>query len=202
MILKRIIIVGLLLVCMLPIKALAINEVNVYFFHSDECSICNQEKAYLQALKKRYPNMRIYSYEIGKDSNNELMEKAKKLYKENQLGVPFTVIGDTPYLGFSQGKKAQFQKSVYDYSKAIYNNELGKILNIGYRNDLEGTVQEYRSNDQYKIEETSNVTTTTNNEIKDGGYNKYKASFFLVAAGVVLAFVAYLLHVYEKRSII
>ncbi|MDE5587067.1 MAG: hypothetical protein K2I72_01695, partial [Bacilli bacterium] len=103
-----------------PVKSNAMNEVNVYFFYSDDCNICSQEKAYLEALKQRYPNMRVYKYEVSSDANLSLMSQAKGLYGVNETGVPFTIIGDTTYLGFSQNKKSQMQKSVYDYSTKIY----------------------------------------------------------------------------------
>ena len=60
----------------LPNKVFALNEVNIYFFNSSECNYCNQEKAYLEALKERYFNIKIYSYDISSDINNDLMKKA------------------------------------------------------------------------------------------------------------------------------
>lgn len=189
----------LLLLLIVPNHVLAVNEVNVYLFYQDSCDICKQEKIYLEALKERYPNMRVYSYEVGDSSNYEMMQKAKNLYQETRSGVPFTVIGDSSYLGFSQNNKALFQKKVYEYSKTKYENKLGNLLGISYRNDLEGEVKEYTKNDDYKIEETSGKpnTTTTN---KKSGYDKYKVSIYLIASGVILAIVAYFIHILEKRG--
>ena len=90
----------LLLLLIVPNHVLAVNEVNVYLFYQDSCDICKQEKVYLEALKERYPNMRVYSYEVGDSSNYEMMQKAKNLYQETRSGVPFTVIGDSSYLGY------------------------------------------------------------------------------------------------------
>lgn len=189
----------LLLMILIPNNVLAINEVNVYFFHSNECDVCSQEKAYLDALKQRYPNMRIYSYEISDSNNNALMLKAKSMYNETKTGVPFTVIGDSAYLGFSQANKALFQKKVYEYSKKSYSNKLGKELGISYRNDLEGEVEEYKDNDQYQIEESSgNVRTPT--KTKTSGYDKYKVTIILVGAGVILAIIACFIRILEKRG--
>ena len=188
----------LFLLLVIPNNVFAINEVNVYFFHSDACDICNQEKIYLEALKQRYPNMRIYSYEVGDTTNNELMEKAKKMFNINSSGVPFTVIGDKAYLGFSQSKKALFQKMVYEYSKTSYQNKLGKELGISYRNDLEGKVEEYKDNSDYVIEETSGKSHTTTKS--EPTYDKYKVSIYLITVGVILAFIAYVIHLLEKRG--
>lgn len=188
----------LLVIIMFPVSTFATNEVNIYFFNSDSCSICKQEETYLKALKERYPNIRIYSYEVSSDDNNNLMLEAKKMYNITKEGVPFTVIGDNAYLGFSQNQKAIFQKRVYQYSTTEYKNELGVKLGINYRKDLNIKVEEYKDNSSYTIEETSgNTHTTTSTESK---YDKYKVSFYLILVGVVLAFVAFVLSRLEKRG--
>lgn len=189
----------LFLLLWIPGKVFAINEVNIYFFHSNSCDICNQEKIYLEALKQRYPNMRIYSYEIHDSVNFELMQKAKKLYQETRSGVPYTVIGDSSYLGFSQNNKALFQRKVYEYSKNAYENKLGKELGVSYRNDLEGTVEEYKNNDSYQIEETSgnsHKTTPINNKNKKID----QVSIYLIGAGVTLSIIALIIYWFEKRN--
>lgn len=194
--LKLLLFVFLLLV--IPNNVFAINEVNIYFFHSDNCDICKQEKVYLDALKKRYPNIRVYSYETSDPNNFELMQKAKKLYNQNASGVPFTVIGDKAYLGFSQTNKALFQKYVYQYSINSYQNKLGIELGINYRNDLEGKVEEYKDNSDYIIEETSGrVPSVTKTETN---YEKYKVSVYLITAGFILAIIGGIIHLLEKRG--
>ena len=189
----------LLFILIIPSNVFAINEVNVFFFHSDTCDVCSQEKAYLDALKQRYPNMRVYSYEISNPDNNNLMLRAKNMYNISKNGVPFTVIGDSAYLGFSQTNKALFQRKVYEYSKNSYQNKFGKELGINYRNDLEGEVEIYKNNDQYQIEESSgNVRTPA--KPKTSGYDKYKVTIILVGVGIVLAIIAFIIRINEKRG--
>ena len=188
----------LFLLLLIPANVFAINEVNVYLFYSDNCDICKQEKVYLEALKKRYSNIRIYSYEISDTNNYKLMQKAKNMYGQNNNGVPFTVIGDKAYLGFSQSKKALFQKTVYEYSKTSYANKLGKELGISYRNDLEGEVVEYKDNSDYQIEETSGNTRKPAKSTNT--YDKYKVTIYLVGAGIILALVAGVIHIRERKK--
>ena len=196
---KVIKIILLVWMLMIPTHGYALNEVNIYFFHSNQCDYCDQERVYLEALKERYPNMRIYSYEISDTTNNDLMIEAKKMYQITQSGVPFTVIGDTAYAGFSQSKKALFQKTVYEYSTKTYQNQLGKQLGIDYRTDLEGTVEEYKTNDSYQIEESSGIDRKKT-PIKGSNYDKYKVSFYLVLAGFLLSCVALILYIKERRE--
>lgn len=182
----------------IPIKVCAMNEVNVYFFYSDDCKFCSQEKAYLEALKQRYPNMRIYRYEVSGDANLALMNQAKTMYGV-EAGVPFTIIGDDTYLGFSQGKKSQMQKSVYDYSLKPYDNKFGySVLNIGYRTDLTGTPAEYKDNSEYKIEESGTMQITPNEDKKPMN-SKYRASIVLISMGVIVGLTTILITIYERR---
>lgn len=184
----------------LPIQTFAMNEVNVYFFYSDDCNFCSQEKAYLEALKQRYPNMRIYKYETSGDANLALMNQAKALYGVTESGVPFTIIGDTTYLGFSQGKKSQMQKSVYEYSTKAYDNKFGtSVLQIGYRTDLEGTPTEYKDNSDYVIEESGPMQTASTKKEGKPLNGKYRASIILVSVGVITGLTALLISIYERR---
>ena len=191
----------LLLILFIPINCFALNEVNIYFFHDDSCSICEQERIYLQALQKdRYPNMRIYSYEINKDTNKELMEQAKKMYNISKTGVPFTIIGDQAFIGFTQGMKGNMQQAVYTYSINSYQNKFGKSQGLTYSNKLEGTVKEYKEKDNYVVEETSGIEhKTTEDYNKEDELKKYQTSIILVSAGVLLLVVYIILKIKERR---
>ena len=143
--------------------------------------------------------MRIYKYETSGDANLALMNQAKALYGVTDGGVPFTIIGDTTYLGFSQGKKPQMQKSVYEYSTKAYDNKFGSsVLQIGYRTDLEGTPVEYKDNSDYVIEETGPGTVSQTKEKKPLNA-KYRASIILVSVGIITGLTALLISIYERR---
>lgn len=190
-----------LLMVLVPSNVFALNEVNVYFFYdgNTQNSLCNQEKVYLQALRdERYPNMRIYFYEVNTDENDKLMEKAKSMYNVKDKNVPFTIVGDMAIVGFSQNQKALIQKTVYEYSTKSYNNKFGKSMGIEYSNKLEGTVKEYKTNADYVVEETSGKERPPMKS--ENSYDKYQVTFYLVAAGVFLAFIAYLIHLLEKKG--
>lgn len=197
---KRWFLIFVFFLWILPIRTFAMNEVNVYFFYSDDCNFCSQEKAYLEALKQRYPNMRIYKYETSSDANLALMNQAKALYGVTESGVPFTIIGDTTYLGFSQGKKPQMQKSVYEYSTKAYDNKFGSsVLQIGYRTDLEGTPTEYKDNSDYMIEESGPMQTSSPKKESKPLNTKYRASIILISVGAIIGLTTLLISIYERR---
>ena len=187
------------LILFIPKEVYALNEVNIYLFYSDTCNICEQEKVYLQALKQdRYPNIRIYSYEVTNDTENyNLMQEVKKLFNTSGAAVPFTVVGDTSLTGFSQGLKGKIQSLVYEYSNKKYKNETGNKLGISYRTDLEGTVKEYRDKADYIIEEHSgNTSTATKTKNED---NRKLPSIILVTSGVILLIIYIILYIKEYK---
>ena len=201
---KKILITSLLfLILLIPNSVYALNEVNVYFFHSSSCNICEQERIFLKALQQdRYPNIRIFDYEISDPDYYNLMLQAKALFNEKGEGVPFTVIADTPYYGFNQGIKGAFQRTIYKASVNKYENKFGQKIGETYRTDLQGTVQEYKANSNYTVEETSGKVhepTKTPKE-KTSIYIKYRNSFILISAGAVLLVIFIILSIKEFRK--
>lgn len=190
----------LLTIMILPnMDVFALNEVNIYFFHKSTCDICEQERIYLTALKEKYPNMRIYSYDVTDSHNYELMKNARSLFNDTREGVPYTVIGDTTFHGFNQASKCKMQKAVYQASLNKYENKLGQQLNLTYRDDLEGTVEEYKENDNYTIEEAGEGGTHPVYEEYSSTWKKYQASIILISSGLILLIIYLIIKIIEKR---
>jgi len=78
------------------------NPVNVYFFWGDGCPHCAAEKTFLSQLVEKYPGVNIQGYEVwhNPDSSKLLQRVAQNLDAQVQ-GVPFTVIADKTFSGFS-----------------------------------------------------------------------------------------------------
>lgn len=201
---KKILITCLLFILFLmPSEAFALNEVNIYFFHRSSCNICEQERVFLKALQQdRYPNIRIFDYEISDPDYYNLMLEAKNMFNEKGEGVPFTVIADTPYYGFNQGIKGAFQRAIYKASVNKYENKFGQKIGETYRTDLQGTVQEYKDNANYTIEETSGKVHEPSKTPKEqtSTYQKYKNSIILIAAGIVLLIIFLILSIRDFRK--
>jgi len=77
------------------------NPVNIYFFWGDGCPHCAAEKPFLEQLTKKYPEVKIYAFEVwyNRDNLNLLMNVGKILNKDIG-GVPFTVIGTNAVTGY------------------------------------------------------------------------------------------------------
>ena len=105
------------------------NLVNIYLFHSNTCPHCQEEIGVLEELQKKYQNIKIYKYEISEKDNYDLLEEVATLYDTKINGVPFTVIGDKYYIGFSHDNgKATFIATIEYYSDNGYKDRVGEHL--------------------------------------------------------------------------
>lgn len=76
-------------------------EVNLYFFWGQGCPHCADEKPFLDSLKTKYPQLKVYDFEVwySKTNRDLLIEVGKKLNIEVS-GVPLTIINDQPIIGY------------------------------------------------------------------------------------------------------
>ena len=105
------------------------NLVNIYLFHSDTCPHCKDEIKFLDDIKDRYDNIRIYMYEISDSDNVKLMDEVAALYDTSVSGTPFTIIGDKYFKGFSHEAYAdRFTAAIDYYSNNAYNDRTGEYI--------------------------------------------------------------------------
>ena len=105
------------------------NLVNIYLFHSDTCPHCKEEIKFLNNIKKDYDNIKIYMYEISDNNNLNLMEEVAELYDTPVNGVPFTVIGDKYFKGFSYDNyHERFIAAIDYYSDNSYKDRTGEYI--------------------------------------------------------------------------
>ena len=105
------------------------NLVNIYLFHSDTCPHCASEKELLAELEKEYDNIKIYMYEVGDSSNVLLLNEVADMFDTTVTGVPFTVIADKVYKGFSyENSKSKFMATIEYYSDHGYKDVVGEYL--------------------------------------------------------------------------
>lgn len=83
-------------------SVLAQPEVNLYFFWGFGCPHCAKEKEFLSDFSSRYPQVGIKRYEVYFNSDNQdLLEDVVKTLDVKTLGVPLTVIGGKPIIGYA-----------------------------------------------------------------------------------------------------
>ena len=93
------------------------NKINLYLFHGEGCPHCKDEKAWLKEIKEKYKDkLSIYYFEVWYDKNNaDIMSKLKSDLNVESEGVPFTIIGDKYFVGYSSIIKSNIEKTINEY---------------------------------------------------------------------------------------
>jgi thiol-disulfide isomerase/thioredoxin len=83
-------------------EAYGADRIITYFFWSEGCPHCKQEKAFLEVMKNKYPLFEIQSFEVKKDRENAaLFAQISDIYGLTIKGVPATFVGGlSPVMGF------------------------------------------------------------------------------------------------------
>ena len=86
----------------------------VYFFWGDGCPHCTTQKAFLDEMKNKYPDLELKSYETWNDRENaDLLQRLARAYGAEVQGVPTTFIGDhEPLVGFAEFMKADLENKI------------------------------------------------------------------------------------------
>ena len=124
-------IISLLLI--LPINTKALERIDLYLFHSSTCEHCQAEIKYLDSIKDKYPNLKVHLYETT-DPTEESTKNAKiGMNVASKLGVtyqtPFTILGETYYIGFSENIEKSLDKLIEQESNNPTTNVVKKIFN-------------------------------------------------------------------------
>ena len=138
------------------------NLVNIYLFYSDSCPHCKSEKELLNELMDEYDNIRLYKYEIGDSNNSKLLDDIADMLETTVTGVPFTVIGNKVYKGFSyENSKPKFIATIEYFSTYEYQDIVGEYIGgielPKYSNANENTSSENIPNINEYIEDYGNV---------------------------------------------
>jgi len=96
--------------------------VNLYFFWGNGCPHCAKEEVFLQQLTQKYPEVKIYSYEVWYNTQNQdLLIQVGQTLKTDIQGVPFTVIGPYAISGYYDEKTTGVQ--IENYVKECLNQK-------------------------------------------------------------------------------
>lgn len=126
---KKIIYTLILFLMFIPSISAKENEVNIYFFHSNTCPHCKEEIKLLNELDEYYDNINIYKYEISNDNNSVLLSNIGTLLDVKITGVPFTIIGNKCFVGYSsENSKKTFISTIKYFSTYSYTDVVGKYI--------------------------------------------------------------------------
>lgn len=127
------------------------NIVNIHLFYSKVCPHCAKEIKVINELEKEYDNLRVYKHETSTTSAYELLKKVEGYFGINVKTVPFTVIGEKYYSGYSEeNTKKEFINIISVYSKIGYKDVVGEYMGnielpkyeINDNNDVDKLIEE------------------------------------------------------------
>lgn len=114
-------------------------EVKVYLFRGEGCPHCQEAEAWFQSIEEEYGSyFEIVSYEVWYNQENaELMQRVAKARGEEASGVPYIIIGNQSWNGFTESYepemieriKSEFEKDIddrYDIIKLLPEKEKEK----------------------------------------------------------------------------
>lgn len=115
-----------LLFLFIPIINVKAEDLDIYLFHSSTCMHCQAEIEYLNTLD----DVNLHLYEVDNDKDNDaLMNKVKGKMGVDNMQTPFTVIGQTYYIGFEDSIKDSMDKTIETQKQNPEINVVEKIFN-------------------------------------------------------------------------
>ena len=105
----------------------------IYFFGTETCMYCNQEKEYLESLIQDGVNIEIHYFNIANTSSNEyqIFQHVKyTMFNDQPSGIPFTIVGNNTYVGFNETIKKQMTRAIDFYLANSYHDIVGAYLGL------------------------------------------------------------------------
>ena len=106
-------------------------KVNVYFFYGNGCGYCANAEEFFDDLKEDYGDQfNLVMYETWYDEDNaNLMEKVADARKEEVEGVPYIIIGNQSWNGYTSSYDQEIiDKIESEYETAV--DERYDIMNL------------------------------------------------------------------------
>ena len=119
-----------LLLLSFSLPAQALEPVDVYLFHSQDCPHCQKELEFLDYLIQTDPLVRLHEFEVTQSQENrELFKKVGSELKASVSGVPFTVIGSQVIIGYSeQTTSKQLEREIKRCQEIGCEDKVGQII--------------------------------------------------------------------------
>lgn len=98
------------------------NKVNIYLFWGNGCPHCENAMAFFESIEKEYGNyFKLNKFEVWYDKDNkEIMNQFASAMGDEAKGVPYIVIGNKSYKGFSESYKESIINAITSQYKNSY----------------------------------------------------------------------------------
>lgn len=96
-------------------------EVKIYFFRGEGCPHCAEAEEWFQSIEEEYGSkFEIVDYEVyNSQENSDLMDRVAEARDEEVTGVPYIIIGNQSWNGFS----AELEDEILSQIESEYETE-------------------------------------------------------------------------------
>ncbi|MBT0663083.1 hypothetical protein KI809_02115 [Geobacter pelophilus] len=134
----------------------ASKKVIIYFFWGNGCPHCEEERQFLDELRRVHPYLEIWDYEVWHNKKNAgLMSAMLQAHGVKSSGVPVTFVGDKMFSGFTEKIRLSMVKTI----------EKCSLVPCGDPGDARGKTGNPELTD--KARPFNVVTTATDDKIKE-----------------------------------
>lgn len=107
------------------------NKVNIYFFWGNGCPHCEQEFEFFESIETEYGDyFTLNTFETWYDEDNrEILEQFASNMEDEITGVPYTIIGNKSFKGFSTRYEEEMLNAIKEQYKDSYDVYFDNIDN-------------------------------------------------------------------------
>ena len=154
-----------------PMRTMAKEDaINIYLFRGKGCGFCQKFLNYVNdtLTEKYYGKFNLVSYEVWNNTkNNELLTKVRTFLGSEKTGVPFIVIGDKYFEGYTESYNTEIEQAIQDlYDSSNRYDVFEEINKSGDKIDL----------DDYTTKELNDVYNEEGIIAKEVKVSSYSAS--------------------------
>ena len=119
-------------------------KINVYVFYGDGCPHCHKAFEFFEDINDEYGKyFNLVKYETWySHRNNKMMANVANALKTDteNLGVPYIIIGEKTFLGYSESYNEDIKKAIVDaYNDDDYIDKVKPVINL-MNKDLKNTI--------------------------------------------------------------
>lgn len=122
-------------------------KVKVYFFRGEGCPHCEEAETFFQSIQESYGDLyTIVDYETWYNTENaDLLQKVGEARGEDIQGVPYIIIGNKSWSGYSSEYADEIVKTIKsEYEKAPEERyDIIELVNTGKTNGIEEETKSY-----------------------------------------------------------
>ncbi len=103
-------------------------EVKIYFFRGEGCPHCQEAEEWFKSIEEEYGSFfEIVDYETWQNEDNaKLMQEVAEARGETAEGVPYIIVGDKSWNGFTES----YEEEILDQVKSLFEQPVSERYDI------------------------------------------------------------------------